>query len=108
MRKGLVVSVVLLAVIVIGGVAEYGFDWPVAWSQGSPSYRSPNGSSADNAGVPRYSNVRGLQDAPRDDVALGTVFDMQHCLSTMNLRGLRPDEAHHTCEQLIAGISKIY
>ena len=105
MRRGLVAVIVVLLVVVVVCVAEYQFNWPFVLS---PNQSMASSGSAPNTDAARYSNVRGLQDAPRDDVALGTVLDMSHCLNTMNLRGLRPDEAHHTCEQLIAGISKIY
>ena len=98
MLKGLVI---VLLVVVVAGIAEYQFDWPVPLSQTYMSSREPGSTD-----VPRYSNVRGLQDAPRDDVANGTVFDKRHCLSTMNLRGLKPAEAQHTCDMLIAGISR--
>lgn len=104
MLKGLVSVVVILVVVAIG-LTEYRFDWPISLfpnqSYGSSASRAPGSTD-----VARYSNVRGLQDAPRDDVADGTVFDKQHCLSTMNLRGLKPAEAQHTCDMLIAGITR--
>lgn len=106
MLKGLVSGIVIIVVIVVA-VAEYRFDWPISLSpEQSSGYGNTAGRQPGSTDVPRYSNVRGLQDAPRDDVAEGTVFDKQHCLSTMNLRGLKPAEAQHTCDMLIAGISR--
>ncbi len=104
MLEGLVGFVVVLVVVVVG-ITEYRFDWPIALFP-SQSYGNSSSRQPGSTDVARYSNVRGFQDAPRDDVADGTVFDKQHCLSTMNLRGLKPAEAQHTCDTLIAGITR--
>ena len=107
MRAGGVILILVLVVLVFGGVAEYRFNWPFALWQDQPvsPYGGPQAAQS-GAYVARYSNVRGLQDAPRDDVAQGGEIDMQHCLNTMNLRGLTPPVAQHTCEAIIAGISR--
>ena len=105
-RVGLVLGAVV-AVVVVVGVSEYAFDLPFdVWRTSSQPYGAPRAdSTSGNTNVPRYSNVRGLQDAPRDDVAQGGAIDLKRCLNTMNLRGLKPDVAQHTCNAIIDGIS---
>ncbi|WP_158742708.1 hypothetical protein [Acidisphaera sp. L21] len=101
------VLVVLICVVVIGGASSYYLGWPSFAAQYTQSaYNGAPASQGNGAYVPRYSNVRGLQDAPRDDVAQGARIDMQHCLNTMDLRGLKRPVAEHTCEEIIAGISR--
>ena len=96
----------LLVAFLLGGFVEHTYDWPFGyldgpWFASNPPTPAP---TTGNTDVPRYSNVRGLQDAPRADVPQGGATDFERCVKTMILRREPESEARTVCRKIITGI----
>ena len=92
----------LLGTFLLGGFVEYMVGVPFGMALRMAA--SLNASAADSAAVPRFSTIRGLQDAPRSETPLGARTDYQRCVSTMVLRRESEAEAQQVCRKIITGI----
>ena len=97
----------LLVAFLLGAYVEHSFDAPFGYlsgpwfaSRSAPPPLPDNGNTA----IPRYSNARGAEDAPRDDVAAGGKTDFQRCVNTMVMRRESETEAKTVCQKIITGI----
>jgi hypothetical protein len=95
----------LVMAFLLGAYVEHTFAAPFGYldeswfaTRSAPSL--PNASTA----IPRYSNARGAEDAPRDDVAAGGKTDFQRCVNTMVMRREPETEARTVCQKIISGI----
>ena len=108
MRAVYVVAALVVAFL-LGAFVEHSYDSPFGL-MGRPGQRwgsAPAASPAvsDNTAVPKYSNIRGLEDAPRSDIPQGAKTDFERCVNTMILRREPETEARTVCRKIIAGIS---
>ena len=97
----------LVVVFLLGSFVEHTYDWPFGYLEGpwfTGSSAPPLPSSNVSTAIPRYSNARGAEDAPRDDVAAGAKTDMQRCINTMVMRRESETEARTVCQKIITGI----
>ena len=110
----------LAVAFLLGGFVEHTYGFPFgatfrtvaspplpAAPAGTPTAAEappPPPASASTA-VPHYSDVRGLQDAPRSDTPEGATTDFQRCVNTMILRREKEAEARTVCQKIISGIS---
>ncbi len=107
MRAAYVVAALVVAYL-LGAFFEHAYDVPFGLvdkrgqiaSAIAPAPPLPAGNTA----VPRYSSVRGLEDAPRSDMAEGSRTDFQRCVNTMVLRREPETEARTVCQKIISGI----
>ena len=111
MRPLIAVAVIVVAFL-LGAFVEHTYDAPFGLALASftrvssseppvPPVPPQTGSTA----VPHYSNVRGLEDAPRNDIPQGANTDFQRCVNTMILRREPEAEARTVCQKIISGIS---
>ena len=107
MRAAYMLAGIVVAFLLGGFVeAEYDLPWaailgPLSRTAAVANVNPPLG----NTNVPHYSNVRGIEDAPRNDVAQGAATDFERCVKTMTLRRESDQEARTVCGKIIAGIS---
>ena len=97
----------LLVAFLLGAFVEHSFDAPFgALDVALTRTTTPAPAATDTAStaVPKYSDVRGLEDAPRADVAQGGKTDFQRCVNTMILRREPESEARTVCQKIISGI----
>ena len=108
MRPAFAVAAILVAFL-LGAFVEHTFDAPFGLALGSVTRLSSSAPSlppqTGNTAVPHYSNVRGVEDAPRNDIPQGAATDFQRCVNTMILRREPESEARTVCQKIIAGIS---
>ncbi len=108
MRPALAVAVILVAFL-LGAFVEHTIDVPFGLLLGSGTRLSssapPLPPTTGTTAVPHYSNVRGIEDAPRNDIPQGATTDFQRCVNTMILRREPEAEARTVCQKIIAGIS---
>ena len=104
-------AVSLLVAIVIafllGAFVEHTFDAPFGalnFALLRNGFGSAPPAETGNTAVPHYSDVRGIEDAPRADVAQGPRTDFQRCVNTMVLRREPEAEARTVCQKIISGI----
>ena len=96
-----------LVAFLLGGFVEAEYDVPWAAILGPmSSHVSTIAAPTGNTDVPRYSNVRGLEDAPRADTPQGATVDFERCVKTMTMRRESEQEARTVCGKIIAGISR--
>ena len=99
----------LVVAFLLGAFVEHSFDAPFGMALGSftrlSSSQPPLPPDTGNTAVPHYSNVRGLEDAPRNDIPQGATTDFQRCVNTMILRREPESEARTVCQKIISGIS---
>ncbi len=105
MRAVYLIAAVLVAFL-LGAYVEHTFDAPFGYLSGPwvASRSAPPLPDNGNTAIPRYSNARGAEDAPRNDVAEGSKTDFQRCVNTMVMRRESETEAKTVCQKIISGI----
>ncbi len=96
-----------LLVFFAGAFVEHQFSWPFAWfgalfAAAPTPVAQPFGLTV----VPRYSNARGAEDAPRTDTPQGATTELAKCIDTMITRRESETEARTVCQKIISGISR--
>ena len=90
-------------------MVEHVFDRPFGWVGSMLAAPVPTAGMASapqpTTVVPRYSNARGAEDAPRADTPQGGEVDLERCINTMVLRRESRAEAMTVCKKIIGGIS---
>lgn len=96
----------LVVAFLLGAFVEHSFDAPFGLldSRFTAAVAVPPPLPLGNTAVPTYSNARGAEDAPRNDVAQGGRTDFQRCVNTMVLRRESETEARTVCQKIISGI----
>ncbi len=94
-----------LVIFLLGAFVEHMFDAPFGLIDGRmTASNAPPPPPLGNTAIPRYSNARGAEDAPRNDVAAGAKTDFEKCVNTMVLRRESQVEARTVCQKIITGI----
>jgi hypothetical protein len=96
----------LIVAFLLGAFVEHTFDAPFGYLDGPwfASTSAPAPLPGASTAVPRYSNARGAEDAPRNDVASGAKTDFERCVNTMVMRREPEAEARTVCQKIISGI----
>ena len=96
----------LVIVFLLGAYAEQTYGFPFGFFARPIMAVGPAVSPVDNGNtaIPRYSNARGAEDAPRADVPQGSRTDFQRCVNTMVMRREPESEARTVCQKIISGI----